>query len=66
MEYEPAAKVSGLGLELKCPHCKTENADIKTAIDEHLVGVNGAYEVVYCNDCKTFLGCSLARTQLAP
>jgi hypothetical protein len=66
MENEPPMKFSNLGFYPKCPHCKNEEPDIKVAIDDYLHSVNGPYEVVYCNHCKVFLGCSLTNTQLAP
>lgn len=63
MHVEPPVKFSSLGFYPKCPKCGLE--DIKVAVDDHLHGCNGPYEVVYCNDCKTFLGCSLTATKLA-
>ena len=43
------------GFNPKCPHCQKEN--IKISLSEYLYGpCNGNYEVIYCGDCKTFLG----------
>lgn len=43
------------GFNPKCPSCGKEN--IQVSLSETLYGpCNGNYEVIYCGDCKTFLG----------
>lgn len=43
------------GFHPKCPIC--QNTNIAISLSEHLYGpANGNYEVIYCQDCHTFLG----------
>lgn len=45
------------GFDPICPKAGCNSTDIKVSLSEHLHGpANGPYEVIYCGNCKTFLG----------
>jgi hypothetical protein len=45
------------GFHPKCPQPNCGSTDIQISLSEHLYGpCNGNYEVIYCGECKTFLG----------
>jgi len=42
------------GFNPKCPKCEKEN--IQVSLSDLWGPCNGQYEIIYCGDCKTFLG----------